>query len=194
MTDARRRAWRIVRIGGERRRRINPWREAATLYRDRAINLAQAMAQLQREQRELVAALNASDDRRPLADGELDNYVTDLRERCASLWMHSVDQARELEAAGRECDRLRVTLIAVSAERDRAQADLAALRILYEAAQELRYLMRDAATARGLHAQQEVRQRADYQWRTVRSLLEQLALNEQSPAAALAQGIAEEAR
>jgi hypothetical protein len=59
-------------------------------------------------------------------------------------------------------------------------ADYAALKYLYERCQELRYAMRDVseapATKRG-KAEQAARRR----WDIVRTLLEQLALDEQHP-------------
>lgn len=61
------------------------------------------------------------------------------------------------------------------------QCDYDNLRYLYSQAQELRYLMNESAGTRGVQKRQHAMQRADTQWILVRSILEQLALDEQHP-------------
>jgi len=70
-------------------------------------------------------------------------------------------------------------------------ADLAALRTLLAACQELRGLIRDAQLARSVQAREFATTRAEHQWRTVVCLLETLALNEPAPGQALAQRLAQ---
>lgn len=60
------------------------------------------------------------------------------------------------------------------------ESDYGNLCCLYRQAQELRYLMRDIIQVRPSKHTEAV-QRADRQWQVARSILEQLALDEQHP-------------
>jgi len=69
----------------------------------------------QEDTRTLQRALDEKDDRRPLAGGELDDYVAGLRERAQSLWMHAVDLTHERETLLTERAAARVVVQAARA-------------------------------------------------------------------------------
>lgn len=79
------------------------------------------------------------------------------------------------------------TVARLCAEADMLRSNYAALKTLYEACQELRYVMRDIRTASSLRREAE-EARGRQQWRRVERLLELLALDEQNPAKALQMG------